>query len=58
MGLLNREVRVKAKDPKGAWDFSSGDGKRFIVTDVEGQLADGDSPNGGYWLCSCSGIEI
>jgi hypothetical protein len=58
MGLLNREVRLKAKDPKGAWDFSSGDGKRFIVTDVEGQLADGDSPNGGYWLCSCSGIEI
>jgi hypothetical protein len=58
MGLLNREIKIKAKDPKGSWDFTTGGGKRFIVTDVEGQLQDPDSPNGGYWLCSASGIEI
>jgi hypothetical protein len=56
MGLLNREIKVYAKDPKGAWDFSSG--KRFVVESVEGSLQETDSPTGGYWLCSASGVEI
>jgi hypothetical protein len=58
MALFNRQIRIKAKDPKGAWDFSSGDGKAFVVTDVEGQLQEPDLPGGGYWLCSASGVEI
>lgn len=56
MGLLNREIHIKAKDPKGSWDYSTG--KRFVVTDVSGQLQDPDDKNGGYWLCDASGIEI
>jgi hypothetical protein len=56
LGLFNREIFIKAKDPKGGWDYSSG--KRFIVTDVSGQLQDADEPNGGYWMCDLSGIEI
>ncbi|MBA3829900.1 MAG: hypothetical protein H0X33_13250 [Taibaiella sp.] len=56
LGLFNREILIKAKDPKKGWNFSGG--KRFIVTDVSGELTDADNPNGGYWLCSLSGIEI
>jgi hypothetical protein len=56
LGLFNREIFIKAKDPKGGWDYSSG--KRFIVTDVSGQLQDADKPSGGYWMCDLSGIEI
>jgi hypothetical protein len=56
MGLLNRLIKIDAKDPKGAWDFTGG--KLFVVTDVEGSLQDAGSPNGGYWLCTVSGIEV
>jgi hypothetical protein len=54
-GLLNRPVAITATDPKLAWSFS---GKLFVVTDADIQLTDADRPDGGYYLCSVSGIEI
>jgi hypothetical protein len=53
--MLNRTVAINASDPKGNWSFSD---KRFVVTEVDIQLTDGNRPDGGYYLCSMSGIEI
>jgi hypothetical protein len=53
--MLNRVAQITASDPKGNWSFS---GKNFVVTEVEINLQDGDRPDGGYYLCSISGIEI
>jgi hypothetical protein len=55
MGLLHRVIILKAKDPKGAWDYSSG--KRFVVENVSVDWQD-NGKGGGVYLCSISGIEV
>jgi hypothetical protein len=55
MGLLHRVIILKARDPKGAWDYSSG--KRFVVENVSVGWQD-NGKGGGVYLCSISGIEV
>jgi hypothetical protein len=55
MGLLHRVIMLKARDPKGAWDYSSG--KLFVVENVSVDWQD-NGRGGGVYLCSISGIEI
>jgi hypothetical protein len=53
--MLHRPVIIKAKDPKGEWDFSTG--KLFVVEQVSIDWKD-DGHGGGVYLCSASGIEL
>jgi len=57
-GLPGRIINCNMKDPKGAWDFSGGSGKKFVVESVSIDLKNSDSPGGGEYMCSASAIEI
>jgi hypothetical protein len=54
-GLLHRQIILKAKDPKGAWDFSAG--KKFVVESVSVDWQD-NGKGGGVYMCSISGVEV
>ncbi len=54
--LFNRVISITGEDPRKGWKC---DGKRFIVTNVSGQLDDPERPDGGNgYLCTLSGIEV
>lgn len=54
--LFNRTISITGTDPRNGWNCQD---KRFIVTDVEGQLDDPERPDGGNgYLCTLHGIEV